>query len=190
MGCNSCTLTCKQKNGTLPGEFWTRVYAKEVGSYPKAKIEYHPALCMHCADAPCVEVCPTGASYKREDGIVLVDQSKCIGCRFCMVACPYNARYFNFGGNGTYYPEKEPTAFELAHQEGKIKGTVNKCNLCEDRIAAGEEPACVAICPTHARIFGDLDDPNSEVSKLIVENGGRQLNPELGTDPSVYYIRG
>jgi len=144
---------------------------------------------MHCADAPCVEVCPTGASYQREDGIVLIDQDKCIGCRYCMVACPYNARYFDFGGNETYFPEMELTPLETARQEGRAAGTVSKCTMCVDRIDAGEEPACVATCPTYARIFGDLDDPESEVSKLIAEHGATPLHPELGTNPSVFYIR-
>ena len=188
-GCNACTVACKQTNGTPPGVFWAKVYVEEVGEYPTARRQYTPALCMHCADAPCVEVCPTGASYQREDGIVLIDQDKCIGCRYCMVACPYNARYFDFGGNETYFPEMELTPLEAARQEGRATGTVSKCTMCVDRIDAGEEPACVATCPTYARIFGDLDDPESEVSKLIAEHGAMPLHPELGTNPSVFYIR-
>lgn len=190
MGCNACTIICKQRNGTPPGDFWTRVYVQEVGTYPTARIEYQPTLCMHCANPPCVEVCPTGASYQREDGIVLIDQYKCIGCRYCMIACPYSARFFDYDKNEGYYPEKGLTAYEGAQREGRINGTVSKCTMCVDRIDEGGIPACVEICPTHARIFGDLDDPESEVSKLIVENDGHQLNPELGTDPSVFYLRG
>lgn len=189
-GCNACTIACKQKNGTPPGVFWARVYVNEVGEYPMARREYMPALCMHCEDPPCVDVCPTGASYQREDGIVLVDQEKCIGCRYCMVACPYGARYFDFGEDKSYFPEMDLTVLEKVHQEGKIAGTVSKCNLCIDLIEKGEEPACVATCPTHARVFGDLDDPESEVSKLIVEQSGSQLHPELKTEPSIYYLRG
>lgn len=190
MGCNACTLICKQKNGTSPGDFWTRVYVQEVGTYPTARIEYQPALCMHCAEPPCVDVCPTGASYQREDGIVLVDQDKCIGCRYCMVACPYSARFFDYGEDRSYFPEMNLTVLEMAHQEGKIVGTVSKCTMCVDQVDAGDGPACVAICPTQARIFGDLDDPDSEVRQLIAENDGYQLNPELGTNPSVYYLHG
>ncbi|MGA2505489.1 MAG: sulfate reduction electron transfer complex DsrMKJOP subunit DsrO [Anaerolineales bacterium] len=189
-GCNACTIACKQKNGTPSGVFWNRVYVNEVGSYPTVRREYTPALCMHCDIPACVAVCPTGASYKREDGIVLVDQNKCVGCRYCMVACPYNARYFDNGSSEGYFPGKGLVAYETAQQLGKIKGTVSKCTMCADRIAVGEEPACVQTCPTKVRVFGDLDDPNSEISKLIVARGGYQIHPELGTNPSVYYLRG
>jgi Fe-S-cluster-containing dehydrogenase component len=190
MGCNSCTVICKQKNGTPPGVFFTKVFTQEVGTYPSAKIKYQPMLCMHCDEPPCVDACPTGASYKREDGIVLVDQDKCIGCRSCIIACPYCARYFDFGKANGYYPEKGLTEFEKSHQEGGVRGTVSKCTLCADMVDAGEAPACVQVCPTQARIFGDLDDPNSEISRLIAARGGYQLHPDLGTNPSVFYLPG
>lgn len=187
-GCNACTVICKQKNGTPPGVFWARVYANETGKYPRARREYLPTVCMHCAEPACVKVCPTGASYKREDGIVLIDQNKCIGCRYCMTSCPYNVRYFDFGGDEGYFPEKGLVAYEKTQREGIAKGTVSKCTLCVDRIEAGEEPACVQTCPTKARVFGDLDDPNSEAAKQIVMGAGYQLYPEVGTNPSVYYL--
>lgn len=185
-GCNACTIACKQKNGTPKGVFWCKVYATESGQYPHARREYKPALCMHCADAPCVDACPTGASYKREDGIVLVDQAKCIGCRYCLVSCPYDARYFDFGAEGGYFPGLEPNPYEQAQASKHKKGTVNKCTLCYDRIEEGGIPACAQTCPTKARIFGDLDDP--ELQELIAQRGGYQEKSHAGTNPSVYYL--
>jgi len=110
MGCNACTVACKQAHSTPPGVFWNRVYTQEVGEYPHARLVFQPTLCMHCENAPCVRACPTGASHKLEDGTVVVDQEKCIGCRACMIACPYEARYFNDGSETSYYPadKKKP----------------------------------------------------------------------------------
>ncbi len=190
IGCNACTVACKQKNGTPPGIFWGRVLVKEVGSYPNAKQETLPVLCMHCAEAPCVDVCPTGATVKHAHGIVTVDNDKCIGCRYCMAACPFNARFFNYQKPQEYYPGKGLTPYEVVAYAKHKPGTVEKCNFCIDRVEAGEVPACVQTCPAKARVFGDLDDPNSEVSRLIASRGAYQLHPELGTDPSVYYIPG
>lgn len=188
IGCNSCTVACKQRNATPPGIFWSWVLVGETGTYPAARLTQLPLLCMHCKDAPCVEVCPTGASQKRDDGIVFVDASKCIGCRACMVACPYEARSYNSGPSAPYYSGKDLMPFEKAHAGEHHKGTVSKCNFCLPLVDKGEEPMCVHTCPTKARIFGDLDDPESEVSTLILKKDGKQLNPEFETDPSVYYL--
>jgi Fe-S-cluster-containing dehydrogenase component len=190
VGCNACTLACKIENGTPSDVYYTRVYTEETGTYPDVKTTFVPALCNHCEDAPCVKVCPTGASYRREDGIVLIDQDKCIGCRFCMMACPYNERFYIRPGTleGGYYGER--TDFEDAKWSLFTEGTVHKCTFCVHRVDQGLEPACVVTCPTEARVFGDLEDETSKVSTLIRERGGRTPKPEAGTKPSVYYLEG
>jgi molybdopterin-containing oxidoreductase family iron-sulfur binding subunit len=145
-------------------------------------------LCNHCKEPSCVEVCPTGATYKREsDDLVLIDADKCVGCRACMTACPYHARYY-LDKIRSYYPDQGLTPYEDAGYDRHNQGTVEKCNFCADRLENGREPACVANCPAEARIFGDLDDPESEPSRLIHRDGGFQLLAELGTDPSIYYL--
>jgi Fe-S-cluster-containing dehydrogenase component len=186
LGCNACTLACKVENGTPRGVFWNRVVQKEIGKWPNANREYLSVPCMHCKNAPCVEVCPTGASFKRSDGIVAVDYDKCMGCRYCETACPYGARTFIDAIRGYY--DKGLTPYEQVMYPKHQAGVVEKCNFCMDRVAKGQEPACVATCPSYARFFGDLDDPNSEVAQLIAERHGYQLKAELGTNPSVYYL--
>lgn len=190
IGCNACTIACKQKNATPPGVFYSRVLISEKGKYPSSRMVPLPILCMHCQEPACEQVCPTGATIKMENGIVRVDADKCIGCRSCMVACPYSARFFNFRKADPYYSEKDYTVYEKVRQNDLKVGTVGKCDFCIDRVEAGLEPSCVQTCPGKARIFGDLDDPNSEVSKAIAQRDGYQLYPELGTDPSVYYLPG
>jgi len=188
VGCNACTIACKQQNGTPPGVFYSHVNIYEVGKYPNAKQKSLPVLCNHCDDPACVNVCPVGASQKLPNGIVTVDADKCIGCRYCQVACPYDVRQF-FGSNDQgYYPDKGLTAYEKAVYSQHQVGTVGKCDFCADRVAEGQLPACVLTCPAKARYFGDLDDPNSEVSRLIVANDAYTLKPEEGTLPNVYYI--
>lgn len=186
IGCHSCTLACKAENYTGPGIFWTSVSDEEVGTYPLVSRHFLPKLCMHCQNPVCVEVCPTGASYQREDGIVLVDYDKCIGCEYCIVACPYRVRYHNKGKRGYFGAELAPNE-ELGYQQHQV-GVAEKCTFCVDRVERGEEPACAQVCPAKARYFGDLDDPRSEVRQLIRARHGFQLLPELGTEPSVYYL--
>ncbi|MDX1375192.1 MAG: sulfite dehydrogenase subunit SoeB, partial [Burkholderiales bacterium] len=176
VGCHACVTSCKAWNTSGPagpmgderpygedpsGTFFNRVQTFEVGTFPNTQTVHFPKSCLHCEDPPCVPVCPTGASYKRaEDGIVLVDADKCIGCKYCAWACPYGVR-------------------ELDEQQKVMK----KCTLCVDRItdatlpAAERKPACVLACPTSARLFGDVHDPDSEVSVAIREHGGYALMP-------------
>lgn len=189
VGCNACTLACKAENGTPRETFFCSVLEKTTGRYPTAKREFIPVLCNHCADPPCLKVCPTGATYQRDDGIVLADEHKCIGCRACYVACPYNRRSFLRKELLTrgYYGELTP--YEKKKYADFVPGTVVKCTFCSHRIDEGLEPACVITCCTRARIFGDLDDPMSEVSRLIRSRGGSVLLPEADTDPSVFYIK-
>lgn len=188
IGCDACTIACKQANGTPPGVFWNHVLHKEVGKFPTAKVEYTPTLCMHCKDAPCVKACPTGASIKEANGIVRVLADKCIGCKQCMTACPYEARWFTEQTPQGYYPAKGTTAKEKVDLAKFKARKVTKCDFCMDKVKAGDQPICVQTCPATARIFGDLDDPNSEVSKLVWQRETRQLKPEAKTYPSVYYI--
>jgi molybdopterin-containing oxidoreductase family iron-sulfur binding subunit len=187
IGCYGCQIACKAEHGSRPGTTYARVIRREWGTFPDVRRISLPVMCMHCKNPPCVPVCPTGASQKREqDGIVFVDGDVCVGCRACVMSCPYGARYFQ--DEGRNYFEAEPNAYEEKRYAAHSVGVVEKCDLCRHRLADGKEPACSANCMCKARTFGDLDDPASEASRLIREHGGFQLNPELGTDPSVYYL--
>jgi molybdopterin-containing oxidoreductase family iron-sulfur binding subunit len=186
-GCAGCAMACKAASGTPSGMWWSKVLVTEVGKYPNARIFNLPVLCMHCDNPPCVDVCPTGASFKRDDGIVVVDYDKCMGCGYCRVACPYDARCF-VKEIEPYFPGRGLTPYEKAMSGKHQAGVAEKCDFCAGRLAQGEEPACVQTCIPGARHFGDLDDPNSEVSRLIADRQGYQLLPELGTNPSVYYL--
>jgi molybdopterin-containing oxidoreductase family iron-sulfur binding subunit len=139
-------------------------------------------LCNHCDDPPCVRVCPTEATFKREDGIVMMDYHRCIGCRFCMAACPYGARSFNWYDPRKYLSEVNP------EYPTRTKGVVEKCTLCYERLADGKIPACVEACPAKALYFGDLNDPNSEINKILEERMAIRRKEELGTGPAVFYL--
>jgi len=152
-------------------------------------MKFMPMPCMHCQMPACLKVCPTGATYQRADGIVLIDEKKCIGCRACMLACPYESRNFLWDIK-TYFEGNQPTPFETIKQIGFEKGTVVKCDFCISRITAGKKPACVETCPAQARHFGDLENPLSDVASLIIIHRGKQFREELGTNPSVFYIKG
>ena len=186
IGCYACQLSCKAENGTPPGGFYARLLKHEEGQYPSVRQLFLPVLCNHCEEAPCVDACPTGASFKCEDGIVDIDHDKCVGCRACMMACPYSNRYYNDGPQ--HYFEQGSTPYESARTARHQTEVVMKCNFCRERVCSGKQPACVANCPTLARYFGDLDDPRSEVSRLIQERAGFPLHPEAGTKPSVFYL--
>ena len=189
ISCNSCALACKAEHGTPPGVYWSKVLVSEHGKFPSTNFIYLPVLCMHCENAPCQHVCPTGATYKRDDGIVLVNYDACMGCRYCELACPYDARSF-IEEIKPYFPEFGFTPYEEVVNKNHAVKVEEKCTMCSELVDAGKEPACVVTCPAYARYFGDLDDPASEVNKLINTYKGRQLHPELGTEPAVYYIGG
>jgi len=165
-GCHSCSIACKSEFDVPLGVWRCWVKQVDTGQYPNVKRNFLPRLCNNCVDAPCVNVCPTTASHFREaDGTVQIDEKKCIACKLCIAACPYNSRF------------KHPN-----------KGVTNKCTLCVHRVDKGVVPACVNGCPMKAITFGDLNDPNSEVAKLVATEAVSVLKPDLGTDPSVYYI--
>jgi molybdopterin-containing oxidoreductase family iron-sulfur binding subunit len=191
-GCYACMMACKTKNFTPPGVFWARVLKGEEGTFPNTVRQALPVLCMHCEDPSCVEVCPTGATFMQEDGIVVVNKETCMGCKSCLMACPYGARY-TVDSWESYFPDGLPLSpyEEFAKQrweEDSGCGVATKCDFCKDRIPDGKDPACVEACPANARTFGDLDDLDSEVSVLIRRHRGQQLNPELGNNPKVYYL--
>jgi len=188
IGCNTCAVACKVENHTGPDVFWCSVEYKEVGIYPLVSLQFLPRSCAHCANPPCVEVCPTGASFQRQDGIVLINYDKCIGCKYCIIACPYGSRYYNKEIKGYFGVELTP--YEKLGYKQHQKGAVEKCNFCIHRVEKGEVPACVEACPVEARYFGDLDDPSSAVSRLLVSKHAFQLLPEVGASPNLYYLRG
>ncbi|MBI5777833.1 MAG: 4Fe-4S dicluster domain-containing protein [Planctomycetes bacterium] len=209
IGCQTCAVVCHQHNSQPPGTWWNRVltpgsehHQVATGKYPFLSMQYLPLTCMHCDNAPCVKVCPVKATYQRKDGVVLVDYERCIGCRYCMTACPYGVRQFNWQNPDkefakTQYavsdyvyglPEEHRSEGRLVYMHKRPKGVVEKCTLCVQYIDQGIKPACVRGCPGNARFFGDLDDPNSQVSKLVRERGGFKLMEEYGTKPKVFYL--
>jgi len=165
LGCHSCAVACKSENDVRLGVFRTWVKIVEKGSYPNVRRVFVPSLCNNCERPVCVTVCPVKATYQRPDGIVMIDEHRCIGCKYCIAACPYDVRHVN-----------------------PVKKIVQKCYWCFHRVDAGLVPACVNTCPGEARVFGDVNDPDSEISRLIATNPVQVLKPEKGTEPRVYYI--
>jgi Fe-S-cluster-containing dehydrogenase component len=166
--CKACTVACKAENNVPVGRENYRNWVDEEklrGSYPNLGQSFTPGQCMQCGNTPCNRVCPTKATGVNPDGIVSVEEKKCIGCKYCMTACPYNARYYN----------------------AEI-GAVDKCTFCAHRIYSGKLPACVETCPTKVRVFGDLNDPKSEVSRLLAKHPHRVQKPEMGTEPYLFYL--
>lgn len=193
IGCHTCAVACRYESNLPKGVWWNRILTDggvhmdvPQGEFPNARVTYLPVACQHCNNPACVKVCPVGATYKdSETGIVRQDYDKCIGCRMCMAACPYTGvRSFLWEEPaftmGSDFGDKDAAS----HQ----KHVVEKCTMCWHRIARGEEPACISACPERARFWGDLDDPDSEVSQLIREREYMQLLPDEGTRPSVYYL--
>jgi molybdopterin-containing oxidoreductase family iron-sulfur binding subunit len=191
IGCEYCMRACDATNDILTSEPWNVVLPEKTTA---GHSFYLSRPCLHCQNAPCVEVCPVKATYHREDGLVVMDYDRCIGCRYCQVACPYDARRFNWEertDENQYVP-----AWGEPEVERRPRGVVEKCTFCIHRIDAGlmpgkdreATPACVNICPVGARTFGNLKDENSKVSQLIATNPTLRLRDDLGTDTSVYYI--
>lgn len=164
VGCSDCVVACQTENDVPIG--FCRDWVVEVmnGTYPQLEIEIRSERCNHCSSSPCVRCCPTGASHYEKGGIVAVEAKKCIGCSACIQSCPYDARY--------------------THPEGHV----DKCTFCFHRVKKGVKPACVAVCPTKCLYFGDLDDANSEVSKIMKLRKHKVLAPEAGTKPNVYFL--
>jgi Fe-S-cluster-containing dehydrogenase component len=194
-GCNRCTLACRAHNDVPPEISWNRVI--QADEFGDRKV-FLARPCMHCENAPCVEVCPVKASYYRPDGIVMMDYDRCIGCRYCEVACPYGGRAFNW----QEFDGPNPAVPTWGHPEvpRRPRGVVEKCSFCYQRIDRGLKlgltpgidevatPACVVVCPVGARSFGDLNDPESAVSKLLAEQPSYRLREGLGTNPRVHYL--
>lgn len=165
VGCHTCTVACKSENNVPLGYWRSWVKGIQKGKYPDVRNFYLRRLCNHCDTPPCVEVCPVEATVRRDDGVVTIYYGKCIGCGMCIAACPYDARFFN-----------------------PVRRTADKCTFCTHRIDAGLLPSCVTTCIGRAITFGDLNDPKSEVSRLIAANSTVVLKPALRTHPKVYYI--
>ncbi|CAG0948263.1 phenylacetyl-CoA:acceptor oxidoreductase 27-kDa subunit [Burkholderiales bacterium] len=197
IGCQTCTAACRQANATPVGVQWRRVLDMEFGEYPEVKRAFVPVGCQHCADPPCMEVCPTTATRQRPDGVVTIDYDLCIGCAYCAVSCPYQARYRS---DEPAYAYDEPIAPETLRADPARLGVATKCTFCVDRIDAGlaqgltpgidpeATPACVNACISKALAFGDREDPQSNVSKLLAENQSFRMHEELDTDPGFYYL--
>jgi Fe-S-cluster-containing dehydrogenase component len=195
IGCEYCQRSCSATNDVLDDKPWNIVVEDQMKN---GDTYFFSRPCLHCQDAPCVEVCPVQATYHREDGLVMMDYDRCIGCRYCEVACPYDARKFNWAERTDVNPYV-PT-WGTPEVERRPRGVVEKCTFCVHRIDAGlaaglmpgadrdATPACVNACPVGARIFGNLKDENSKVSQAIANNPTLRLREELGTEPSVYYI--
>jgi len=164
VGCADCVVACQTENDVPIGYCRDWIVQDTYGEYPNLSMEIRSERCNHCDDSPCVRCCPTSASHYAEGRIVLVTHDECIGCKACITSCPYDARY--------------------VHPEGYI----DKCTFCIHRVKEGEDPACVAVCPTHCMIFGDLDDKNSEISKVLRSRKYKTLIPEAGTKPHVFYL--
>lgn len=165
IGCQACTVSCIMENAVPENSYRTIVSTYEVQQDKHTGTYMLPRLCNHCANPPCIPVCPVGATFQRKDGIVVVDGDRCVGCAYCVQACPYDARFIN-------------------HDTGKA----DKCTFCAHRVDAGLLPACVETCVGGARIFGDLNDPKSQVRQLVDHHKVKVLKPEMGTQPHVFYL--
>lgn len=195
-GCTDCIAACDKAHNVphfteeahevkwIWKEPFDKAFPDQESRYTEEAYKDRPVLvfCNHCDKPPCVRVCPTKATWKRQDGIVMMDWHRCIGCRYCVAACPYGSRSFN-------WLDPRPRIKELNLDfPTRTKGVVEKCNLCEERLAKGEQPACVVGCPEKALVFGNLNDPKSEVRELLRSRYTIRRKPELGTQPEIYYL--
>lgn len=199
-GCKACTVSCVSENNLPPGVVYRPVVEEEMGQFPDVRKQFIPRPCMHCEHPPCTPVCPVQATYKRPDGIVVVDYDVCIGCRYCLAACPYNARTADFG---EFYNQDAPEImdyekrpnFEYGHEWKREPGhhrspigNARKCHFCLHRIENGLLPACTTTCLGGATYFGDYNDTKSLVHELVGASRMMRLKEELGTEPKVYYL--
>ena len=214
VGCSGCDIACKTENNVTEGFHWSNHIIEEWGEFPNTKLRYIPTLCNHCENAPCVEGCPTTAMHKSPEGLTLHDVDLCIGCAACVINCPYGVIYRNNEEpHARWRKDDEPaipgctaTGPEVAAKAGapipnynpdraktyagvRPKGVVEKCTMCDHRLKEGELPWCVVSCPSGARIFGDLNDPQSPPRRALARHASRVLLPDKGTRPRVYYIR-
>jgi Fe-S-cluster-containing dehydrogenase component len=209
VGCHACTIACVAENKLPPGVVYRPVIEEEIGTYPNVARRFVPRPCMQCENPPCVPVCPVSATYTNEEGIVEMNYERCIGCRYCITACPYSARTADFGftytqdtpaANGFIMGREKADDYERApnFEYGKIYprdsrraspiGNARKCHFCQHRILEGSLPACVTTCIGRATLFGDANDPDSLVAELIASPNVMRLREELGTEPRVYYL--
>lgn len=198
IGCNACTVACISENALPPGMVYRPVVKEEIGTYPNVTKRNLPKPCMQCDEPPCVDVCPVSATWKREDGIVVIDYNACIGCRYCMTACPYEHRMFDFGEK---YSDGLPQAVEYdkrpSFEYGQVLeqdkhsspvGNVRKCTFCAHRLDQGLLPQCLTTCIGGANYFGDLNDPDAVITKIVSQLNVFRLKEELGTEPKVFYL--
>jgi len=213
VGCDACTIGCVAENKLPPGVVYRPVVKQEIGTFPNVQLRFIPRPCMQCENPPCVTVCPVKATWKRPDGITAIDYDKCIGCRYCLTACPYHARTSDFGeyyGDGAcggapegedrpmeggLQPWDDAASFEYGKrwtrepgQKGSPKGNARKCHFCLHRLEVGQLPVCSTSCIGRATYFGDANDPDSLVTELMTRHQVQTLLPHLGTKPRVFYI--